>query len=188
MDARWLYIAFSWSAYYELEPLLRGFDLDRRESLHSIEGAGEVLDDFDEDSPPEAIRNALLAELCVEGEGALFEQGLPELLRWLRHQPRGEDPAETLAGLITAQPGVEDWFRSDYGLVGILSADETSDLARVLGRFRRDYVPPPRPRGLAAIGRHFKTAEPAIEHLDELFAVVEEAAAEMLGLAGIRVD
>ena len=40
----------------------------------------------------------------------------------------------------------------------------------------------------AAIGHHFRTSEPAIERLDELLEVVDEAAAEMMGIAAIRVE
>jgi hypothetical protein len=188
MENRWLFAAFDWKRYHELSPRIKALERTTRPDFDDVEGADDVLEEFGEEAPPRDVRNALLIELCTADDGALFESGLPGLLTWLRRQPRGEDPSETLAELISAHKGIEDWFEAPSGLVGLLTVEETSELARTIGVFRRKFRAPKPPSGIAALTRHFRTSEPAVEHLDELFDVVEEAAAEMLGLAAIRVE
>jgi hypothetical protein len=188
MEARWLFTAFDWGRFHEVAPRLQAAGGEAPVDFEDVEGAEGVLEEFDEEAPQEEVHNALLVELCTVGDGALFERGLPELLKWLRRQPQGEEPAEILGGMLSVSPGVEDWFAAEVGLVGVLTIEETSELARLAGRFRRSYKPPHRAKGLAALTRHFRTSEPAVEHLDELFEVIDESAAEMLGLAVIRVE
>ena len=100
----------------------------------------------------------------------------------------GDAPAETLAEMISVSPGILDWFKTETGVVGLLTVEETSELARWVGIFLRSYEPPRAAWGIAAITRHFRTSEPDVEHLEELFEVINEAAGEMLGLAAIRVE
>jgi hypothetical protein len=192
MEIRWLFTEFDWKRYHEVAPQLRAMQWpDHLDSLDGIEEFGsaeDVLDEFSDDARSEAVCNALLVELCTAGEGALFEGGLPELIKWLRRQAKGEDAADVLAELISAQQGVEEWFATGGGLVGLLTVEQTSELARSMAAFRKGYRPAKRARGLAGLTRRFRTSEPAIEHLEELFGVVDEAAAEMRGLGVIRVE
>jgi hypothetical protein len=192
MEIRWLFTEFDWKRYHEVAPQLRAMrwpeHLDSLEDIQDIGSAEDVLDEFAGDACSEAVCNALLVELCTVGEGALFESGLPELIKWLRRQARGEDAADVLAEMISAHQGVEEWFATGGGLVGLLTVEQTSELARSMAAFRKGYRPPRRARGFAGLTRHFRTSEPAIEHLEELFAVVDEAAAEMHGLGVIRVE
>lgn len=188
MEARWLFTGFDWGRFRELTPRLRALGTEDGADLSDVDGAEEMLEELGDDAEPKEARNALIMELCTVGDGALFEHGLPELVSWLRRQPPGEEPAGVLAELISASPGVEEWFAYDSGVVGLLTIEENSQLARALELFRREYRPPDRPRGIAALTRHFLTSEPAVEHLDDLIEVVHESAGEMLGLAAIRVS
>jgi hypothetical protein len=153
-----------------------------------FKGSEEVLDGMDDDSSPEEVCNALLTDLCGVGESAVFDTGLSELIHWVRKQPYGEEPGEMLAELITVAPNVEEWFKVEQGLVGILPPGDTEDLAIAFLRFRTKYKPPPPPRGLAAITRHFATSEPAVEHIQDLMDIIDAAAASHLGLAAFRED
>ena len=187
MESRWLFTGFDWRRYHDLSPRFREVGQAEVPDLDDLDGADDLLEECGPDAEPEDVRNALLVEFCTTGEGALFESGLPELLTWLRKQPSGEDPSEILGAMISAAPGVEEWFASEYGLVGLLTVEETCGLAQCAGRFRKKFSPPRRAGGLTALTRHFRTSGPAIEQLEELFEVVNEAAAEMLGFAAIRV-
>ena len=167
---------------------IRSIGPTSRPQLDDLDGADDLLDECGADVPPEEVRNAMIVEYCLSEEGALFESGLPELLAWLRKQQNGEAVADVLGSLVSGGPGIEPWFGSEFGLVGLLNVEETSELARALGKFRKGFSPPRRPKGLAALSRHFRTSGPAIEHLEELFEVIDDCAAEMLGLAAVRVS
>jgi hypothetical protein len=186
MATRWSFLAFDWTRFSAVSPALRQA-ADSGDFTHlGIDDAVEVLDTLDEETPPEAVANAVITHLCGGREMALFESGLPELILWLRKQPHGEEVGETLGELISAEPNVEEWFRADGGLAGILTVEETHKLDSAFAYFRKTYRPPAPPRGLAAITRRFSAADPAKEHLSDLMEVVTQAAAQRAGLAVLR--
>ena len=188
MATRWSFFAFDWTRFQTLAHALRLASESADFTKLEYEGVEEVLDTLDEETPPEAVANALIFHLCGAHEAALFETGLPEMILWLRKQPHGEEAGEVLGELISAEPHVEEWFRSDTGLAGILTEAETRDLAAAFAYFRKTYHPPKPPRGLAGLTQRFSAADPAQEHLADLMEVVEQAAAGRAGLAVSRED
>jgi hypothetical protein len=188
MNVRWSFFAFDWIRFRALEPPLRRAMETGDFSAQELTEAAEILERMDEDAPPEEVGGALIVEICGRGERVVFEAGLPELLRQLRRQPEGEAVAETLGVLISAAPNVQDWFAADGGPAGLLSEEQTRELAAAFAAFRRHYRPPEPPRGLSALARRFTATEPAHELLDDLMRLVEEAAARRQGIAILREE
>src|SRR5205085_10784839 len=98
---RWSFFTFNWSRFRDLETMLRKASDSADFSAFDSDEALSVLEEFDEGSAPEAIANALVADLCGMGDALVFEAGLPELIHFLRKQPHGEDINEILGLLIS---------------------------------------------------------------------------------------
>ncbi len=186
MPARWSFFAFNWSKFRELKPGLQAASESGDFSALRQEEAVQVLEGFSETSAPEEIANALVTELCGTGEALFFEGGLPELIHRLRKEPRSEDATDLLGALVSGEPHIEDWFRVESGLVGILSQSQTKDLSQAFELLRRDLKPPSRPKGLGAITRRFATTEAAGDRLEDLFKLVDNCAKRNLGVGVLR--
>jgi len=188
MSARWSFFAFDWARFRALEPALRLACDTGDFTSAAFEEAAELLETFDAEAAPEEVCNALLVELCGTGEAVVFETGLPELIHGIRRQPEGEEAADALGALVSAEPGIEDWFRVDDGLVGVLTEAQTQELAAYFAAFRRGYHPPESPRGLAAWARRLAPNEPAYALLDDLMDLIDETAVRRYGLGVLREE
>ncbi len=180
MSIRWAFFIFNWARFCEIKPALKA--ACESGNFDELEIADEVLEELDEETEPASAANAIILELCGEGEPVYFEAGLAELIRGLRRYPRGEDVSETLGSMISAQPNVDEWFQAGDGLAGILKPDETVTLAKAFAAFRRKYQPPDPPKGLAAITRRFAPSESPIDHLSDLMELVDRAVTAEQGL------
>lgn len=188
MPSRWTFFAFDWVRFRALEPTLRAAHETADFAGVQDAGAEETLETLEEDAEPEVVCNALLTTLCGAEEAVVFEAGLPEMIRWLRRQPDGDEAAEMLGDLVSAVPNIADWFRVEVGLVGLLTQAQTQALSAAFAAFRRRYRPPEPPRGLAAWTRRFASTDPAREMLDDLMNLVDEAAACSRGIAALREE
>ena len=183
MTIRWAFFAFDWARFTEIKPALKAACESASFEELSLPEAEEVLDEFDERSDPAEIANAVVLEVCGQGEPVYFEAGLPELIHSLRREVRGEDVAEILGTLISGKPNVEDWFRAGDGLIGILSPEETTSLASAFAYFRKRYEPPDPPTGLRALTRRFVPVETPLDHLTDLMELIDRTVTAERGLA-----
>lgn len=185
MPARRSLVLFDWLRFREMEPILKAAGESGDFLPIEDEEAVAFLETLEGGAAPEAVCNALVAELCATGEEVAFETGLPELILWLRKQRNGDEPAEWLGTLLGAAPNVADWFACDAGVVGLLTPEETQCAAAAFAAFRTHYRPPAPPRGLSALTRRFLPVDPAHAQLEDLMALVEEAARREAGLAAL---
>src|SRR5438874_11742344 len=129
MAARWSFFAFDWERFRQIRPKLKSAGesadftaIDWPEALDLFEHAEETM-------RPEVICNELVTAMCAVGDPLFIEGGLPSTILKLRKLPEGEEPGDQLAELISAESGIEDWFRTASGLVGIMSAPHAELLA-----------------------------------------------------------
>src|SRR2546421_7790287 len=186
MPARWSFFAFDWGRFRDLKPKLRTAAETGDFGRLDVPEAAGALSGFHGGSTPEEVANALVTELCGTGEALFFEAGVPELIHRLRRQPHGEEVTEILGSLVSGEPNMEEWFRLESGLVGILSPEETQRLSRELEGLRRDMAPAARPRGLGSITRLFTTTEAAGDRFDDLVKLITDAAGRELGVGVLR--
>ena len=182
MSIRWAFFIFNWARFCEIKPALKAACESGNVEELEIPEAEQVLEELDEETDPASAANAIILEVCGEGEPVYFEAGLAELIRGLRRYPRGDDVSEILGSMISAHPGVEEWFKADDGLAGILKPDETVALAKAFAVFRRKYQPPDPPKGLAALTRRFAPVESPLDHLSDLMELVDRAVTAEQGL------
>ena len=186
MSVNWTITAFDWSRLQELEGPLAAAHESGDFTRLSLPEIDSIFDHCPEDEPAESLCNAIIQVLCCGEESAEFPSGFAELIHWLRKQPKGELPAEVLAQLITSEPNVEDWFRTDFGVVGILDVWQTLELLDQLKAFLADYVPPKLPRGFASLARRFSPSESHQSQIPDLLEIATHAAQKQVGLAALR--
>lgn len=184
MLTRWTLFGFNWNRFSELKSALHEAWESGDFSALGIEGADEILAEFDEQADPSEICNTLILELCGRGEPLHIDAGLPELIHDLRKTRSGEDAADHLGMLIAAEPYVEDWWRVDDGLAGILSPEQVREAYTGVAAMRRSGVKPA--RGLASLTRRFAPGDPATGRLAEMIDLLKDAADDGLGLAVVR--
>ena len=185
MAARWSFFPFDWQRFREIRPRLKlacesgdFSNIDWPEALDLFEHANEHMQ-------PEVICNELVVTMCASGEPLFIEGGLPATILKLRKLPNGEEPGDLLAELISAAPGVEDWFKTDSGIVGILSAPTVEELTHMLSPFKLE-APKSRPKGIAQITRKLTTIDPPKDPLQSLIKLLEESAAHGYGIAAYQ--
>ncbi len=183
MTIRWAFFAFDWARFAEIKPALKSACESANFEELKLPEASAVLDEFDEESDPAEVANAIVLEICGQGEPVYFEAGLPELIHSLRREVRGEDVAEILGSLISGKPNVEDWFSATDGLSGILAPGETTALASAFAYFRKRYEPPEPPTGFRAITRRFVPVETPLDHLTDLMELIDRTVTAEHGLA-----
>jgi hypothetical protein len=186
MPIRWSFISFDWDRYRELKIALEPACVSGDFSNLNIPDADDILAEFDEYSDPSEICNTLVLELCGQGESVHFEAGLMELIRDLRRTGTGEDAADLLGSLVSVEPGVEDWWRTEVGLAGLLTAEQTKEIASGLPALARKEPQRPKTRGLAALASKFAPADFARDHLAELTELIDEAIRYGHGLGVMR--
>lgn len=182
----WSFFAFDWERFREIRPRLKMASesgdfsrIDWPEALDLFEHAVEHMQ-------PGTICNELIVTMCAAGDPLFIEGGLPATILKLRKQANGEEPGDMLAEFISAAPGVEDWFKADSGLVGILSAPTVEELTHMLAAFKTDE-PRTHNRGLAGIRRKLTTSDPPKDPLQSLIKLLEESASRGFGIAAYRV-
>ena len=185
MHTRWTFFCFHWIRYLEIKPILHVAWKTGDFSNLGIEGADDILAEFNEKADPGEICNTLILELCGEGEPLHIEAGLPELIHDLRKTRAGEYAAEHLGTLIAADPHVEEWWSVEDGLAGILTPDQVREAYSGLAPMHRASLKPAA-RGLASIARRFTPGDPAAGRLAEMIDLLKEAAEEELGIAVLR--
>jgi hypothetical protein len=188
MAGRWSLHLFDWERFGQLAPRLQEAAASDDFSRLEDEEADDLLDQLDESAAPEEVCNTLLLHLCVSAESVVFERGLPELILWLRRRlgcDGCEDAADMLGGLLSRSNGVEPWFACDAGLMGMLTHGEAVELDCHLESFRRSRKPATKRGGFSALTRLFTTTDAARENVDDLIALVEEAADRKMGLAAV---
>ncbi len=186
MPARWSFFAFDWGRYLDLKPKLRTAAETGDFVRLGIPEANSLLAGFHPESTPEEVANALVTELCGTGEALFFEGGIPELIHRLRRQPNGEEVTEILGSLVSGEPNVEDWFRLEHGLVGILTPEMTQKLERELAALTKGMAPLKRPKGLGSFTRRFTTTEAATDRFEDLTKLIADCASRELGLGVLR--
>ena len=185
MTGRWSFFAFDWERFRQVRPKLKAAfesgdftDLDWPEAL-------DLFEHTDESVAAEQICNELVVAMCAAGEPVFIEGGLSEAFIRLRKLPSGEEPGEALAGLISAGPGIEEWFQVPSGLIGVLSSPSTEELSHQMAPFKQEEVEKPA-RGIAAITRRLSTTEAAKDPLQSLIRLVERASEKGLGIAAFK--
>ena len=185
MSGRWSFFPFDWEQFRQIRPRLKTACNTRDFTGIDWPEALDLFEHAEESMRAEEIGNALVAALCGGGEPLFIEGGLPATILKLRKLPGGEEPGDMLAELISANSGIEDWFRSPDGLVGLLSVPATEELFRHLERFRQEEDDRPA-RGLSSIARKLAVSEPARDPLQSLIRLAEESADRGFGIAAYR--
>ena len=185
MAARWSFFAFDWERFRQIRPRLKAAcesadftELDWPEALDLFEHAEETM-------RPEEICSELVVTMCAAGDPLFIEGGLPATILKLRKLPNGEEPGDVLAALISAGPGIDDWFRTDSGMVGVLSAPATEELLHQLAPFRMEDEERPA-RGIASLTRKLATTDSVKDPLQSLIRLVERAADHGYGIAAYK--
>lgn len=185
MTGCWSFFEFDWERFRQVRPKLKAAfesrdftELDWPEALDLFEHTEETM-------AAERICNELVVALCATGEPIFIEGGLPATVLRLRKMPEGEEPGDFLAELISAGPGIEDWFRSPTGLVGLLSTPTTEELTHQLAGFKQQEQTR-LSRGISALTRRLSTAEAAKDPLQSLIRLVERAATHGNGIAAFK--
>ena len=185
MHTRWTFFGFEWILYLEIKPILHVAWETGDFSRLGIGGADDILAEFNERTDPNEICNTLIMELCGVGEPLHIDTGLPELIHDLRKTRKGEDAADHLGTLIAAEPYVEDWWRVDDGLAGILTPEHVKEAYSGLSPLHQTNFKPAA-KGLASITRRFAPADPAAGRLVEMIDLLQEAADQEMGLGVLR--
>jgi hypothetical protein len=185
MATRWSFFAFDWERYREIRPRLKiacetgdFTTLDWPEAL-------DLFEHVEESSPAAEICNELIVSTCAASDAISFETGLSATILKLRKQPGGEEPGDMLAELISAEPGIDDWFRTPKGLVGVLSTPATEELFHQLAPFQKETKRRPA-RGISRIARKLATTEPARDPLQALIGLVKSGADHGWGIAAFK--
>ena len=185
MTGRWSFFEFDWERFRQVRPKLKTAFETRDFTALDWPEALDLFEHTEESMPPEVICNELVVALCAAGDPLLIEGGLPATILRLRKLPLGEEPGDVLAELISAEPGIEDWFRVTSGLTGILSGPTTEELSRGLAQFKLELTET-RPQGIAAITRRLSTMETARDPLQSLIRLVERATEHGFGVAAFK--
>ncbi len=182
MAREWAFFAFDWGALTELEPrLIAAHDTGNFDGLN-IEAIDDILEGLGDDAHPADVCNSLLISMCGVGDVVPCDSGLPERMNWLRRQPDGDDAADVLATLITREPNIQEWYRGEVGIVGLLGVHETADLRSFLSAYRARRASADTP----VSGNWSRWFVPKMESgafFDMLFDLVEKATADGHGLA-----
>lgn len=186
MSVRWAFFAFDWERFRQAAPLIRCAHETGDFSRIELDGADEALAALPENWTEEEAANALILMACGEGELVEFGGSFAERLLEIRREPEGEDFADLLGALMTAEPGMEDWFRPEAGLLGILDAESTRQLAEYAGSLGLPGRKPRQPRGIEAIARLFTPSETGQHSLEDLIRLIRTAAAAGMGLGVLR--
>lgn len=185
MSSRWSFFAFDWTGYRAAEAALELACSEGDFTQLEIEAADEILAGFDETASAGTVCNALVREMFGQGEALFMESGLLEMIRELRRQSGGEEVADMLSELISAEPNVQCWFSTESGLVGLFTEAQTRQLHAAFDRFQAAFRPE-RARGFAAISRLFSTTSPAFDRLGDLMDLIRSAVNAGQGLAAVR--
>ncbi len=179
----WTVFAFDWTRYRAIGPTLQAACGTGDFTALGIVGADTVLETIEEDLSPETVCSVLLAELCGRGEPAAVPGTMLGVLRHIRRNRDCEEAADLLTELLVGGSNVAPWFASRHGVVGLLTPDQTRDLAARLGRFCRRAEPKAKPGKLQSLFRLFSPSAEDDTVLEALRELVDEAAARGDGLA-----
>lgn len=179
----WTVFAFDWTRYRGIGPKLQAACATGDFTSLDIAGADAVLETLEDDIPPEEVCSVVLAELCGRGEPVVVPNSLLRLLRHIRRDRDCEEAADLLTELLVGGSNVAAWHRTERGLVGLLTPEQTRDLAPRLGRFCRRETETRRPGWFEKLRRLFSPTDEEATVLRALRDVVDEAAARGDGLA-----
>ena len=131
MSGGWHFYRFDFARYLQLRPALRSASTP--EAFAAIADAPETqslaaLLESEEISREEA-RHAWLRAVCCLGDALLLDTGFPRFVAALGRRRGAEDAAQILCDLAAGGKNIEAWLLPSYGLVGLLTPDETAALA-----------------------------------------------------------
>jgi hypothetical protein len=183
--ATWSFAAFDWVRFRALAP-----ELKRAHSVGDLrasanEQIAEVASPFNADEPVSTVCNVIIVELCTRGKWVVVRPSLPELVRRLCTRPAGEDAAEILTDLALSGQNIEPWFKSDAGLMGLLTITDVEHLAAHLEAYARERPKSPPPEGVLGWARKLTPVGDDEDLMEALTALVIEASLERLGLAAV---
>jgi hypothetical protein len=185
MAARWSFFAFDWERFRQIRPKLKLASEAADFTALDWPDAMDLFEHIDEAMRPEEISNQLITTMCAVDDPVYVEGGLPATILKLRRLPNGEEPGDLLAELISAEPGIEDWFRTESGMVGVLSAPTTEELAHLVGPF--DLNGEERPaRGVAQLARKLAVTDTPKDPLQSLIDLVKRATQRGCGVAAFK--
>ena len=185
MAGRWSFFAFDWERFRQIRPRLKMACESADFSSIDWPEALDLFEHTDETMRAESICNELLVTRCAYGDPIFIEDGLPATILRLRKMPGGEEPGDMLAELISAEPGIEDWFQTPSGLVGMLSAPATEELTHLLAPFKQEEMEK-LVRGIAGLSRKLAAADLPKDPLQSLIRLADNSAAHGLGIAAYR--
>ena len=131
MSGGWHFYRFDYARYLALRPALRSASTP--EAFAAIADTPETqaivaLLENEEISREEA-RHAWLQAVCCPGDAVPLDKGFPRFVAALGRRRGAEDAAQVLCDLAAGGKNIEAWLLPSYGLVGLLTPDETAALA-----------------------------------------------------------
>ena len=190
---------FDYGRYLALRPALR--------SATTAEALAAIADDAETQAIAEAAqreeitldeaRHGWILATCCIGEGLPFDGAFARFVSVLGRKRGAEDAAETLCELAAGGKNMEGWLLPSYGLMGLLTPQETSALALAYaplakaGRLRTGKIRTARRGGLFGFVKTFFRrlfdSSPQMEEMVPLVAeLLDEAARNGEGIAAVQ--
>ncbi len=159
----------------ELRPLLRAAVLpaDFEDYCKTFDLEATLIALEDEQATLETLRQEIVRTECCLEMPLVLDAAFPRFVRELAQRPHTDLAALLLSELIAGNKNIENWFRADAGLLGILTPEETHTLAANLRNlFQRGFLGSRRGRkrrrgGLVGVIKGFLSGLFALSPSDE---------------------
>jgi hypothetical protein len=175
---------FDWAQFRAIStPLAKGYSTGDF-SDPRLASAQPVLAELEAGLPLEQVCNAVALELCCLRSGIVFHGTLFDELRALRRSG-AVDAADQLTDLVLSGMNTQGWFRSESGLIGIMTEDGTRRLARLMAGATSRGPKVQAPRGFMRIVAQLMAQEPDRDLLAELAQLATWSAEGGYGLAAV---
>ena len=181
--SQWIFSAFDWQQFQELESRIGSVrDVSDFEGV-DIEGLDGFLEEFVEGTNPQVICNALVNQFCCSGSHvAVIESGMPAVIKYVAKMKDSEDVEMVMAELVAGGKNIEKWFKTEAGLVGLLTVSETRMLADFL-LSRMAEEPPKEKSLLGAVGSFLSRTDVRRSDLEDLVEILGIAVEGGFGVA-----
>lgn len=185
--ATWTLIPFDWQRYRRLAPELK--DAARAGDLSRIRNAeaAQLVATLEDTTDLRYTCNYILCELCTVGDPLNFHGTFPAVMRQLSSLDNGEDIADKLVEGAFAGMNVEDWFKCDHGLMGILTWADLDRLRPNVEALIRT-LPHRDERRLRNLTRLLRLAQSEDELVEGLLRLIEACNVNGWGLAFLLYD
>lgn len=181
--ATWFVCGFDWKRFRALAAELKAAMQSREPNAVRDPEASRLLASL----PPEMDRNTacnhVIGNLCGRGEDLAFHGNFAPLVSRMASEVEGEEASLLLSRAAFAGLNIEDWFRAERGLMGILTWSDVERLVASLEAFLLAHGTAQPRRGLARVADAFRARETDDELLRQLLQLARQMRDEGFGLA-----